>query len=80
VAAAERRKVGPIVGVGALGGRRVVRRREVVLNGSRELGEDGSPALERLDRSQVVANHSHPTRDDLVLRTLEIKETRLESR
>ncbi len=54
VAAAERRKVGPVMGVGALGGRRVVRRREVVLYGPRELGEDGSAALERLDRGQSV--------------------------
>ncbi len=50
MAAAERREVGPVVGVGALGSWRVVRRREVVLDGSRELSEDGSPALERLDR------------------------------
>ena len=41
MAAAERRKVGPIVGVGALGRRRVVRRREVVLDGPRELDQDG---------------------------------------
>jgi len=54
VAAAERRKVGPIVGVRALGGRRVVRRGEIVLNGSRELGEDGSVPLERLNRGQRV--------------------------
>ncbi len=52
--AAERRKVGPVVGVGPLGSRRVVRRREIVLDGPRELGEDGSPAFERLDRGQRV--------------------------
>jgi len=40
VAAAERGKVGPVVDVGALGRRRVVRRREVVLDGSGQLGED----------------------------------------
>jgi len=49
VAAAERREVGPF------GRRRVVRGREVVLNGSRELGEDGSAPFERLDRGQRVA-------------------------
>jgi len=54
VAAAERREVGPVVSVGALGGRRVVRRREVVLDGPGELGEDGSAAFERLDRGQRV--------------------------
>ncbi len=60
MAAAERRKVGPVVGVGALGGRRVVRRREVVLDGSRELGEDRSAALERLDRGQGMAASAVP--------------------
>jgi len=38
------------MGVGALGGRRVVRRREVVLDGPHQLREDGSAPLERLDR------------------------------
>jgi len=55
VAAAERGEVGPVVGVGPLGSRRVVRRREVVLDGSRELGEDRSASLERLDRGERVA-------------------------
>ena len=54
MAAAERPEVGPVVRVGTLGGRRVIRRREVVLDGSCELGEDGSAALEWLDRSQRV--------------------------
>ncbi len=54
MAAAERGKIGPVVGVGPLGRRRVVRRCEVVLNGPRELGEDRAAALERLDRGQRV--------------------------
>jgi len=54
VAAAERGKIGPIMGLGPLGSRRVVRRREIVLNGPGELREDGSPAFERLDRRQRV--------------------------
>ncbi len=55
VAAAERGKVGPVVDVGALGRRRVVRRREVVLDGSGQLGEDRAAPLERLYRGQCVA-------------------------
>jgi len=55
VAAAERGKIGPVVGVGALGRRRVVRRREVVLDGPRELGEDRPDPLEWLDRGQRVS-------------------------
>jgi len=55
VAAAERGKIGPVVGVGSLGGRRVVRGREIVLDGPCELSEDGGTALERLDRRQCVA-------------------------
>jgi len=43
MAAAERREVGPVVGVGPLGSWRVVRRREVVLDGPGELSEDSSP-------------------------------------
>ncbi len=57
MAAAERREVGPVVGVGPLGGRRVVRRREVVLDGPRQLGHNGSAGsapFERLDRGQRV--------------------------
>jgi len=54
VAAAERREVGPVMGVGPLGGRRVVRRCEVVLDGPCELREDGPAAFERLDRGQRV--------------------------
>ncbi len=50
VPAAERRQVGPVVGVGPFGGRRVVRHGEVMLDGSRELGKNGSAAFERLDR------------------------------
>jgi len=55
VAAAECRKIGPVVGVRPLGSRREVGRREAVLNGSRELRQDGSPAFERLDRGQRMA-------------------------
>jgi len=55
VAAAECREVGPVVGVGTLGDRRVVRRREVVLNGSCELRQNRPAAFERLDRGQRVA-------------------------
>ncbi len=53
MAAAERREVGPVVGVGPLGGRRMVRRREVVLDGARELGEDRSAWFERLDAASA---------------------------
>ncbi len=41
--------------VSPLGRRRVVRGREIMLDGSRELGEDSSAALERIDRCRVVA-------------------------
>ncbi len=53
VPAAERRQVGPVVGVGPFGGRRVVRHGEVMLDGSRELGKNGSTAFERLDAASA---------------------------
>ncbi len=43
------------MGVGPLGGRRVLRRLEVVLDGSCQLREDGSAPLERFDRGQRMA-------------------------
>ena len=54
VAAAKGCEIGPVVGVGPLRRRRVVRGREVVLDGPRELRKDGSASLERLDRDQGV--------------------------
>ena len=55
VAAAERREVGPVMGVRPLGRRRVVLRREIVLDGPRELGEGRPAPLEWLNRGQRVA-------------------------
>jgi len=60
VAAAERREVSPIIGVGALDGRRVVRRRKSVLDGPERAPEDGSVPLERLNRGQRVPATSYP--------------------
>jgi len=55
MAAAECREVGPVVSVGPLGSWRVVRRREVVLDGPCELDKNGPAAFERLDRGQRVS-------------------------
>jgi len=53
VAAAECCEVGAVMDVGALSRRCMVRRREVVLDGARELGEDRSAWFERLDAASA---------------------------